>query len=438
MKIGIILGTRPEIIKMSPIIDEIIKQNEELLLIHTGQHYDSNMSNNIFDDLNLPKPTFNLHVGSGTHGTQTSLMIQKIEKILLEEKPDVVLVQGDTNAVISGALVCAKLHIPLGHVEAGLRSYDNTMPEEINRKVADICSTMFFVPTEESGLNLLNENISRKDIYITGNTIVDTCFCNLKIAENTYDESLEKIEQMNNKIMLTVHRAETVDNKERLKNIIESIIQLKEYNIIFPVHPRTLKKLKEFDLYKLIEFREHIHIIPPLSYLKFLKIMNKSKLILTDSGGLQEEAITLNIPVLTLRNNTERPETVKSGGNILVGNDKEKIIKYSLKILKNEEFNNKMKNTKNPYGDGTSAKQIIEIIKNKYDKHTLKIESPTDISREYTIMLKNIEENINVLDYEKKYNTIIKSIFKDETLLYPYDNTNLKNSVIICKKEIKE
>lgn len=189
MKIATILGTRPEIIKMAPIIDEISKRNIDQIVLHTGQHYDEEMSDTFFRDLDIRTPDYNIQVGSGTHGKQTGLMMKGIEKVLLDEKPDIVLVQGDTNAVLAGALVASKLHIAIGHVEAGLRSFDMTMPEEINRRAADVCSTMYFIPTAESAINLLAEGYSRKNLFITGNTVVDACFRHLKIAKK---EELKK------------------------------------------------------------------------------------------------------------------------------------------------------------------------------------------------------------------------------------------------------
>ena len=327
MKICVILGTRPEIIKMAPVIDEINRRSHELLLIHTGQHYDKEMSDNFFLDLELPKPNYNIHVGSGSHGKQTALMMDGIEDVLISEKPDIVLVQGDTNAVLAGALVAQKLHIPVGHVEAGLRSFDVSMPEEINRMGADCCSHLYFVPTEESAINLALEGYLPKDIFITGNSVVDTCFRNLKIAENssTIIDDLN-LDNLNNIITFTMHRAENVDDKQRLQSIIGALMELKDFNIIFPIHPRTKKTLENFGLYKKFESLPHIHITKPIGYLDFLVLISKSIIILTDSGGLQEEAITLNVPALTLRYNTERPETVTAGGNILVGSDKDYIL----------------------------------------------------------------------------------------------------------------
>ncbi|MGZ7048008.1 MAG: non-hydrolyzing UDP-N-acetylglucosamine 2-epimerase, partial [Methanobacterium sp.] len=311
MKIAVIIGTRPEIIKMAPVIDEMEKRKVEYILIHTGQHYDREMSDQFFIDLELRKPDYNIGVGSGSHGEQTANMIKGLEEVLIDEKPDLVLVQGDTNAVLSGSIVSSKLHIPVGHVEAGLRSYDKTMPEEINREVADVCSKIFFVPTEESAVNLILEGIHPKDIFITGNTIVDACMRHLEIAKKKANLPFKKNE--NDKILtLTMHRAENVDNHSRFKSIVEALLELKEVIIVFPAHPRTIKNLKKHDLLEKMDDADHIKLIKPVGYLDFLLLLSKSEIIMTDSGGLQEEAITLNIPCTTLRYNTERPETVEA------------------------------------------------------------------------------------------------------------------------------
>lgn len=436
MKISIVLGTRPEIIKMASVIDEIIERGHELLLIHTGQHYDKEMSETFFKDLELPKPNYNIHVGSGSHGKQTGKMMEGIEEVLIKEKPDILLVQGDTNAVLAGALVAVKLHIPVGHVEAGLRSFDETMPEEINRKAADVSSKLYFVPTKESAINLLNENISRKRIIITGNTVVDACYRNLKIAEKRDISKYEKeladldINNMNNILTLTMHRAENVDVKERLINIIESLAELKDMNIIFPIHPRTRKTLENFGLLDKLNNYEHIHIIKPVGYLDFLVLLSKSTLILTDSGGLQEEAITLNIPALTLRYNTERPETVTAGGNILVGSDKEVILKNAKNILENEDFANKMKNAKNPYGEGNAAKKMLDAIEESYKNNDLALVSPDEVMTTFERKIKLCDENISVLEFEKKYNSLINVVY-DKTIQFPEDTLNIQNKFIV-------
>ncbi len=432
MKICVILGTRPEIIKMAPVIDEINRRSHELLLIHTGQHYDKEMSDNFFLDLELPKPNYNIHVGSGSHGKQTALMMDGIEDVLISEKPDIVLVQGDTNAVLAGALVAQKLHIPVGHVEAGLRSFDVSMPEEINRMGADCCSHLYFVPTEESAINLALEGYLPKDIFITGNSVVDTCFRNLKIAENssTIIDDLN-LDNLNNIITFTMHRAENVDDKQRLQSIIGALMELKDFNIIFPIHPRTKKTLENFGLYKKFESLPHIHITKPIGYLDFLVLISKSIIILTDSGGLQEEAITLNVPALTLRYNTERPETVTAGGNILVGSDKDYILETANKILNNEEFYNNMKNAKNPYGDGNSAVQILDIIEQSYNNGDLSISSPDNIMTRFNVKMHNIDEDITVSDFEKKYNTTVRLVYKDDKMVFPVEDLNIKDSTVL-------
>ena len=431
LKITVIIGTRPEIIKMAPVIDEMEKRNVNYSLIHTGQHYDHEMSDQFFLDLELRKPDYNIGVGSGSHGEQTANMIRGIEEVLLDEKPDLVLVQGDTNAVLSGAIVASKLHIPIGHVEAGLRSYDKTMPEEINREVADVCSKMFFVPTEESAINLLFGGISPKDIFITGNTIVDACMRNLKIATKKSEMPFE-INKDDNILTLTMHRAENVDDSTRLQNIVDALIELEKVTIIFPAHPRTIKNLKKYNLLEKMENSSHIKLIKPIGYLDFLLLLSKSKFIITDSGGLQEEAITLNIPCATLRYNTERPETVKAGGNVLVGAEKNKIVNTVKKILNNPEIYSKMSEAKNPYGKGDSAVQIVDAILRLFNEDKLKITVPEDIMKLKSRQISEISENITVKEFEERnIGSEIKMIFEKEKVLFPYTDLNLKNKMIL-------
>ncbi|MBR4446844.1 non-hydrolyzing UDP-N-acetylglucosamine 2-epimerase [Methanobrevibacter sp.] len=434
MKIATILGTRPEIIKMAPIIDEIAKRGIDQIVLHTGQHYDKEMSDNFFRDLEIPTPDYNIHVGSGTHGKQTGLMMKGIEEVLLEEKPDIVLVQGDTNAVLAGALVASKLHIAIGHVEAGLRSFDMTMPEEVNRRAADVTSTMYFIPTEESAINLLAEGFSHKNLLITGNTVVDACFRHLEIAKKRgfEDESLGDldIDSMDNILTLTMHRAENVDVKERVINIIGALKELSDMNIIFPIHPRTKNTLENFGLFDDLNDLEHVHIIKPLGYLDFLLLTSKSTLILTDSGGLQEEAITLDVPALTLRYNTERPETVTAGGNILVGSDKDAILENARKILSDKEFAEKMKNAPNPYGQGDSAKLTVDAIEEYYSKGLLNIEAPEDIMGSFTRKMAQITEDITVGEFEVCNDSLIHMVFDGEKMRFPADDLNLNGMMI--------
>jgi UDP-N-acetylglucosamine 2-epimerase (non-hydrolysing) len=438
MKIATILGTRPEIIKMAPIIAEINKRGISQIVLHTGQHYDKEMSDTFFKDLEIPTPDYNIHVGSGSHAKQTGLMMKGIEEILLEEKPDIVLVQGDTNAVLAGALVCAKLHIAVGHVEAGLRSYDVTMPEEINRMAADVCSLMYFIPTYDSAINLLSEGISRKNMFVTGNTVVDACFRHLEIAEKRgfEEESLRDldIENMDNILTLTMHRAENVDVKERVTSIIEALKDLSEMNIIFPIHPRTKNTLKNFGLFDELNNLDHVHIVKPIGYLDFLLLTSKSTLILTDSGGLQEEAITLNVPALTLRYNTERPETVTAGGNILVGSDKKAILENARKILTDEEFAQKMKDAQNPYGQGNAAQKTVNAIEKYYDEGKLNIQAPEDIMNTFTRKMAAIDEDIAVIEFEQKENALIHMVFDGQNMVFPHDDLNINGMMITYDK----
>ena len=438
MKIATILGTRPEIIKMAPIIDEISKRGIDQIVLHTGQHYDKEMSDNFFKDLEILTPDYNIHVGSGSHGKQTGLMMKGIEEVLMDEKPDIVLVQGDTNAVLAGALVASKLHIAIGHVEAGLRSFDMTMPEEVNRRAADVTSTMYFIPTEESAINLLAEGFSHENLFITGNTVVDACFRHLEIAKKRgfEEESLASldIENMENILTLTMHRAENVDVKERVTNIIGALKELKDMNIIFPIHPRTKNTLENFGLFDELNSLEHVHIIKPLGYLDFLLLTSKSTLILTDSGGLQEEAITLNVPALTLRYNTERPETVTAGGNILVGSDKEVILENAKRILNDGEFAEKMKNAPNPYGMGESAKLTVDAIEDYYEKGLLNIEAPEDIMTSFTRKMASITEDITVSDFEDNENALIHMVFDGDKMRFPADDLNLNGMMITYDK----
>jgi len=362
LKIGIILGTRPEIIKMSPLIRGL--QNKNSFLIHTNQHYSENMDKIFFEELNLKKPDYNLNIGSGSHGDQTGRMLIKIEKVLLNEKPDIVLVQGDTNTVLAGALAASKLNIKIGHIEAGLRSFDRKMPEETNRVLTDHISNYLFAPTDVAKKNILIEGISENDIFVVGNTIVDATVQNLKIAEENENitKFLSDITENKEYFLLTLHRAENTDNQEILSKLVDSINNVSkkyEKNIIFPIHPRTYKKLSEFGLLEILKSNSKIKIIEPIGYLEFLVLEKNAKLIITDSGGLQEEACILKVPCVTLRENTERPETISVSSNILAGHDPEKILK-SVELMLNVK-----KTWENPFGNGDSGKRIIEILLNK-------------------------------------------------------------------------
>ena len=354
MKIAIILGTRPEIIKMSPLIRECEKRDIDYYILHTGQHYSFEMDKVFFNDLKLPVPKYNLDVGSGLHGEQTAKMISGIEKILIQDTPDVVFVQGDTNTVLAGALAASKLHIRIGHVEAGLRSFDRSMPEEINRVVADHISDYLFAPTENSKKYLLAEGIPGEKIFVTGNTVVDAIHQNLEISKETRYTLSELNLKKGEYFLTTVHRAENTDKKERLSSILtgfDQIYQAFSLPIIFPAHPRTVKKIREFDL----RIPDGTKLIEPIGYLDFLQLEGGAKLILTDSGGLQEEACILGVPCITLRDNTERPETVDVGANIIAG-----VNSNTAQLAK--EMTDSEISWNNPYGGGNAAELIIDKI----------------------------------------------------------------------------
>jgi len=351
-----------------------------------------------------------------------------LEDILKEENPDIVMVQGDTNAVLAGALVASKMHIPVGHVEAGLRSFDKTMPEEINRIVADTCTHIYYAPTEKAALNLLFEGACPDNIIITGNTIVDACLRNLEIAKRK-----SKINFSSDKIItLTMHRAENVDNKTRLKSIIYALLELDEFLIVFPVHPRTRKNLEKFHLYEPLAKAEHIKLVKPLGYLDFLLLLSNSYAVLTDSGGLQEEAITLNIPCLTLRYNTERPETVEAGGNILVGADKKRIVDTLKLIQEDPDFRSKMINALNPYGDGKASEKIINATVDFYRKGKLTIKPPENISFDLQRELRFIEEDITVASLEDRDGCKVRIVYDGFKPRFPYQTMNLRGKQVIC------
>ncbi|MFX0001909.1 MAG: non-hydrolyzing UDP-N-acetylglucosamine 2-epimerase [Candidatus Hodarchaeota archaeon] len=359
-EIFIIGGARPNFMKIAPLIYEFNKEGINFKLIHTGQHYDYNMSKIFFDNLGIPKPDFFLDVGSGSHAVQTAKIMIEFEKVILRENPKLVIVVGDVNSTIACALVAKKLFIKVAHIEAGLRSYDLKMPEEINRKLTDQIADYLFI-TEKSALNnLQKEGINLNQVFFVGNIMIDNLIRNLEKAKQIgYYEKLD----LKNKAygLATIHRPSNVDKKEDLKKVIEILnyIQTK-IKIIFPIHPRTQKNLEKYDLRKDIN-QSNIILIEPLGYLEFLNLMINAKFILTDSGGIQEEASFLNIPILTLRRNTERPITIEKGTNTLIGNDIDKL-KLHLDMI----LSNSYKTTQSIENwDGKTAQRIVKIIKDK-------------------------------------------------------------------------
>ncbi len=340
---------------MAPLVRACQRRGVEFIIIHTGQHYSHEMDRIFFQDLELPDPQYNLNVGSGTHGKQTGAILMAIEKVLLDERPDAVLVQGDTNTVLAGALAAVKLDIPVGHVEAGLRSYDRHMPEEINRVLADHISDMLFAPTEVSRQNLLKEGIDPAKLHVVGNTVVDALLQNMEIS-NRRSKALNELGLRPRGYLLgTLHRQENVDEPARLRDLVDGLVSCaKEFQLplILPLHPRTKKNLSNFA----IVIPDEVRVIDPVGYLDFLQLEANSALLLTDSGGVQEEACILHVPCVTLRDSTERPETVMVGGNVLVGADPRKILKGA------KEMFGRGRDWTCPLGDGSAAERILDII----------------------------------------------------------------------------
>ncbi|MCB9025422.1 MAG: UDP-N-acetylglucosamine 2-epimerase (non-hydrolyzing) [Bdellovibrionaceae bacterium] len=353
MKVAIVVGTRPEIIKMSSLIHECIKQNIPFILIHSNQHYSKDMDEIFFQDLKLPPPHYNLQIGSGKHGNQTGNILIKIEPIFESEQPDIVFVQGDTNTTAAAALAATKLNIKVAHIEAGLRSYDKMMPEETNRIMVDHLSDYLFAVSNVQKNNLISEGISSNKIFVVGNTVADALF---SIIDNTNTDLLKELKLGKGEYALfTIHRAGNVDQKVNLESIIDILTSLKTeypFPLIWPIHPRTLKKIEE---YKLM-LPNNVIQLPPQNYLNFLSLQKNAKIILTDSGGIQEEACILKVPCITLRDNTERPETIELGANILTGLNKSKITQAI------DHYNKTNTKWENPFGEGTTAQKILKSV----------------------------------------------------------------------------
>jgi UDP-N-acetylglucosamine 2-epimerase (non-hydrolysing) len=359
LKIDLIAGARPNFMKIAPIIDAIRKVKSERVdinfrLIHTGQHYDKNMSDSFFDQLNIPQPDFNLGAGGGTQAEQTAAIMIAYERLLLEDKSDLCLVVGDVTSTMACAIVAQKLHVPVAHVEAGIRSGDWTMPEEINRLVTDSITNYFFTTTPEATDTILKSGVSSDRVFWVGNTMIDTLLKhrpNFKKPEFWDTLGLKKGQF----IVITLHRPANVDEEYNLKNLLYEIISNSNgLPLIFPVHPRTAKILHRIG----VDYNQ-LHTVEPLAYLEFNYLAENALAVITDSGGITEETTVMGIPCITLRNNTERPETVHLGTNELIGTDP-KAIKPALDKL----FDGKWKKGAVPEKwDGNTAKRIVDILK---------------------------------------------------------------------------
>jgi len=378
LKLLIVAGARPNLMKISPLIEAIRKHNKnsraqiKYSLVYTGQHYDKLMSEVFWKDLRLPKPDFDLKVGSATHAVQTAKIMIGFERVCNKLMPDMVVVVGDVNSTLACALVASKLGIKIAHVESGLRSFDRSMPEEINRVVTDHLSDHLFV-TEKSGIrNLIREGNNKENMHLVGNVMIDTL---LKFRKHAKASNILKrlgIGRNTLYALLTLHRPSNVDDRVKFRTLTDALVVLSKYaTVIFPVHPRTEKMLKRYGLHNFFSLhtksskpanihKNRINCIDPLSYIDFVKLMMHAKFVLTDSGGIQEETTILGIPCLTIRENTERPATIEHGTNILVGCSTEKIIAESKKILRGDIKVRKKGHLK--LWDGKAAKRIIRIL----------------------------------------------------------------------------
>lgn len=350
MKIFHIVGARPNFMKVAPVLNALkARKGVVQTLVHTGQHYDVNMSDVFFEQLGIPAPDVNLAVGSGSHAKQTAEIMTRLEPVVVEQKPDIVLVYGDVNSTAATALVCAKLGMRVGHVEAGLRSFDRTMPEEINRLITDQLADLLFTPSEDGDLNLQREGIPSEKIFLVGNVMIDSLVRLLPAARQQKKNDLP-----GRYALVTLHRPANVDDGVTLKSILQSLLEVnQDLAVIFPAHPRTRKRIADFGLNA-----GQLRVLDPLPYLDFLGLQCRATLVITDSGGIQEETTYLGVPCLTVRENTERPITVSHGTNVLVGRDPAKLSMEVSKVLAGKA----KKGTVPPLWDGKAGERIAEVL----------------------------------------------------------------------------
>ena len=370
LKVINVVGARPNFMKVAPIVAAMKRRPHAFqpLVVHTGQHYDAAMSDSFFRDLDLPQPDVHLGVGSGSHAVQTAAVMERFEPVVLNEKPDWVLVVGDVNSTIACALVCVKLGVKVAHVEAGLRSRDRTMPEEINRLLTDQIADLLFTPSPDADENLVAEGIPRERIRFVGNVMIDSLQKNLSVAR-----ALPTREQLGlngiDYALLTLHRPSNVDMRDSFERILDALEAISvRLPIVFPVHPRTKKTIAELGLSERVESMKELRVIDPLGYLDFLNLSSGARLVLTDSGGIQEETTALGIPCLTLRENTERPITVEMGTNVVVGTDTAKIIAAATGALNGST---KTAHRQPPLWDGNTSERILDALEEfaAHDSH---------------------------------------------------------------------
>lgn len=360
IKVITVAGTRPNFVKIAPLIKEIGRHKEvEHVFVHTGQHYDKQLSKLFFRDLKIPKPDINLEVGSGSHALQTGEVMVRFEKILHQIKPDLVVVVGDVNSTLACALTAKKLGIRVAHVEAGLRSFDMSMPEEINRVMTDRIADFLFTTEETANKNLMHEGIDKSKIFFVGNVMIDSLLGHREKAKSSRIIGRLGIEKKNYAV-LTLHRPSNVDNEDMFSKILDIIGEIqKSIRVVYPMHPRSNGSMAKYKLLEKAKAMKNLTLTEPLGYIDFLCLMDNSRLILTDSGGIQEEATVLNVPCITLRNNTERPVTVEQGTNLIVSTDKTKVLDKAMGVIKGKI---KVGNKTPELWDGKAAQRIVEAL----------------------------------------------------------------------------
>ncbi|HET7212661.1 MAG TPA: UDP-N-acetylglucosamine 2-epimerase (non-hydrolyzing) [Terriglobia bacterium] len=365
MRICHVVGARPNFMKAAPVIRALAAYPVEQMVVHTGQHYDFNMSEVFFQQLGMPAPDINLQVGSGSHAQQTAQIISRFEPVLLETKPDLVVVYGDVNSTVAAALVCSKLMVPIAHVEAGLRSFDRTMPEEINRLLTDQLCDLLFTPSEDGNHNLAREGVSSEKVFFVGNVMIDTLTRMLPQADDCLPDNLPR-----KYALVTLHRPSNVDELDWLAVLISSLEKAsRDLAFIFPVHPRTRQKMAELGIHSNGSGR--IRFLEPLPYLEFLALQKRAAVVITDSGGIQEETTFLGVPCLTVRENTERPVTVSMGTNILVGKDAQRLASELGRVLDRPGKQGGIP----PLWDGHAAERIAGVIM-RDESRMARLESP--------------------------------------------------------------
>lgn len=355
MKVFHIVGARPNFMKVAPVLNALKEHRQvEQILVHTGQHYDANMSDVFFEQLGIPAPDVNLAVGSGSHAKQTAEIMVRFEPVVLERKPDLVLVYGDVNSTVATALVCAKLGVRVGHVEAGLRSFDRTMPEEINRLMTDQLADLLFTPSEDGDANLEKEGIPAERIFRVGNVMIDSLIRLLPMAQRQRDGHQDQNGLPERFALVTLHRPSNVDDSVMLKSILQSLCDVnRDLAVVFPAHPRTRQRISDFGFKA-----DQLRVLDPLPYVDFLGMQSRAQVVITDSGGIQEETTYLGVPCLTLRENTERPITVSLGTNVLVGRDPERL-RFELSLVL---AGKQKKGSIPPLWDGHAGERIAAIV----------------------------------------------------------------------------